>query len=58
MKIRIKSTRGQCVSTIDEAILSGLAGDGGLFVPDRFPNLTIKKFYEYGNLIDFSVNLL
>ncbi|HFL3384776.1 TPA: threonine synthase, partial [Legionella pneumophila] len=30
MKIRIKSTRGQCVSTIDEAILSGLAGDGGL----------------------------
>ncbi|HHT9982982.1 TPA: threonine synthase [Legionella pneumophila] len=58
MKIRIKSTRGQCVSTIDEAILSGLAGDGGLFVPDRFPNLTIKKFYEYGNLIDFSAHLL
>ncbi|HAT1820820.1 TPA: threonine synthase [Legionella pneumophila] len=58
MKIKMRSTRGQCVSTIDEAILSGIAADGGLFVPDRFPNLTIKKFYEYGNLIDFSVNLL
>ncbi|HAT8180036.1 TPA: threonine synthase [Legionella pneumophila] len=58
MKIKMQSTRGQCVATIDEAILSGLAGDGGLFVPDRFPDLTIKKFYEYGNLIDFSVNLL
>ncbi|HAZ7572536.1 threonine synthase [Legionella sp. PATHC032] len=58
MKIKMRSTRGQCVSTIDEAILSGIAADGGLFVPDRFPDLTIKKFYEYGNLIDFSVNLL
>lgn len=58
MKIKMKSTRGQDVATIDEAILSGLAKDGGLYVPARFPDFTIKRFYEYSNLIDFSINLL
>ena len=37
------STRG--VSQVDcasKAIVKGLAEDGGLFVPERFPNLTNK----------------
>ena len=43
MDIQYKSTRGGGGSiTASQAILKGLADDGGLFVPDRIPALDVK----------------
>ena len=43
MDIQYKSTRGGGSSiTASQAILKGLADDGGLFVPDRIPALDVK----------------
>ena len=37
------STRGKCeVNSAAEAIVKGLADDGGLFVPEKFPNLSAE----------------
>jgi Threonine synthase len=39
------STRGDAAPvTLSEAILQGLAPDGGLFVPERMPALSLKDF--------------
>ncbi len=54
----MQSTRGQDIASIDEAIRLGLARDGGLFVPTHFPNLSIKKFYEYGSFKEFCKQLM
>ncbi len=41
MELLYKSTRGgESQVTASRAILQGLAGDGGLFVPERIPKLT------------------
>lgn len=58
MKNKWHSTRGEDLADIDEAILAGLAKDGGLFVPDQFPELSIAQFSEINNLVDFSQTLL
>ena len=43
MQILYKSTRGGGTSVpASAAILKGLADDGGLFVPDRFPKLSVS----------------
>ena len=43
MEIRYKSTRSDGESiTASQAILKGLADDGGLFVPDRIPALDVE----------------
>lgn len=43
MEIRYKSTRSDGESiTASQAILKGLADDGGLFVPDRIPELDVE----------------
>lgn len=40
MAIDFTSTRGGCAPTgIDEALTAGLAPDGGLYVPERFPRV-------------------
>jgi len=59
MNNRLISTRGRDVNTIDEAIQSGLAKDGGLYVPQQFPQYSfmidtdsqtvINKWQEYWN---------
>lgn len=38
------STRGGETATAAEAIVKGLASDGGLFVPERFPVVTKEEF--------------
>lgn len=35
--MRFVSTRGGAAATLDEALVRGLAGDGGLYVPERLP---------------------
>ena len=43
MQIQYKSTRGgQSGVTASRAILQGLAKDGGLFVPEQIPVLTVS----------------
>lgn len=45
-----KSTRGKGkVVKASEAIIKGIAEDGGLYVPDKFPKIT-KSFAELGNM--------
>lgn len=42
MQILYKSTRGKEQQvTASQAVLNGLAGDGGLYVPDHFPKLEV-----------------
>ena len=37
------STRGGSCVTASQAILRGLAGDGGLYVPSMFPVVSLEK---------------
>ena len=41
MKVRYRSTRGQDLISFEEALLRGLAPDGGLYVPDVIPELPL-----------------
>ena len=41
MELLFKSTRGTQTVTASEAILKGLADDGGLFVPVSIPKLDV-----------------
>jgi len=38
------STRGAGPVTLDEALVSGIAADGGLFLPQRLPEFTAEEF--------------
>jgi threonine synthase len=38
--MRFISTRGEDVATFGEAVIKGLAGDGGLFVPETMPDIS------------------
>ena len=43
MDVRYRSTRNSEVTvTASQAILKGLADDGGLFVPDHLPKLSVS----------------
>ncbi|AKN30837.1 threonine synthase [Clostridium carboxidivorans P7] len=45
-----KSTRGKGkVVKASEAIIKGIAEDGGLYIPDKFPKIT-RSFEELGNM--------
>lgn len=57
-KMRMVSTRGGSDVTIDEAILSGLAPDGGLFVPQILPEYNIRDFYNISDMHEFAAHLL
>ncbi len=58
MKSKMISTRGGDVASIDEAILLGLARDGGLFVPETFPSYSIDDFFDLNNPADFAQKLI
>jgi threonine synthase len=58
MTSRMISTRAQDSASIDEAIQQGLARDGGLYVPEYFPQYVIDEFYQHENLADFAAHLL
>lgn len=42
--VRYFSTRGAGPASLDEALRRGIASDGGLFLPERLPEFTIKDF--------------
>ena len=57
--LRYLSTRGQSPAvTIGDAIATGLAPDGGLYVPATLPRLDAASFDPHGSLADTAATLL
>lgn len=57
--MRYLSTRSpQPTTTLSEAIRRGIAPDGGLFVPERFPDLYLSDFGTAEGLVDVGQILL
>jgi len=57
--MRFISTRGEAAPvTLSDAILQGLASDGGLFVPDRLPVLPLTDFPAGATLPSIAERLL
>ncbi len=44
------STRGGCCVTASQAILRGLAEDGGLYVPSMFPVVSAEQIASFGSM--------
>ena len=42
--MKFVSTRGGHVASLDEALLCGMATDGGLFVPENWPAMPVERF--------------
>lgn len=42
--MKFRSTRGKKTVTFDEALIHGIAGDGGLYLPDELPAFSIEEF--------------
>jgi len=45
-----RSTRGGRAHTLDEALLAGIAEDGGLFVPETLPRFSAADFADPNNI--------
>lgn len=57
--MRFTSTRDKNLNYfISEALLQGLAPDGGLFVPEEFPQFKVDEFMDIGNLVDVAHKFL
>ncbi len=52
------STRGAAKVSLDDALLSGIAADGGLFVPETLPTFTINDFDGADSVLDIAHILL
>jgi threonine synthase len=52
------STRGTASATLEQAISAGLAPDGGLYVPEALPRLSIDAFADAQTLADVATVLL
>ncbi len=42
--MKFQSTRGEKTVTLDEALIQGIAEDGGLYLPDELPAFKIEEF--------------
>ena len=52
------STRGGGPVTLDEALVKGIADDGGLFLPQKLPNFEISDFDAAETIPDVAATLL
>jgi threonine synthase len=51
MEVKYRSTRGGVSGvSFQEALLSGFAPDGGLFVPDSLPSFSLEDLKSWANL--------
>ena len=49
--MKFKSTRGSVAGvSFEEAVISGCAGDGGLFMPESFPSLSREQLRAWSKL--------
>ena len=56
--MKYRSTRGAIAQTLDEALLSGIAADGGLFVPEVLPQFHTDDFDGATSTLDIAKILL
>ncbi len=52
------STRGVKANTFKEVLFSGLADDGGLFVPEEWPIINVDHFYDNISYIDLTLKII
>lgn len=52
------STRGAGPVTLDEALVSGIARDGGLFLPEQLPEFTVGDFAAAGSIPEVAALLM
>ena len=56
--MRLTSTRGGETVTLDEALVNGIAADGGLYLPESFPRFSPADFDADGTIQDVAARLL
>jgi threonine synthase len=56
--MKFTSTRGGESATLDQALLSGIAADGGLFIPESLPHFTVADFEGASSVVDIARVLL
>ncbi len=52
------STRGEKTVTLDEALIQGIAEDGGLYLPDELPAFNVDDFAGSQSIVDVATILL
>ncbi len=52
------STRGEGPVSLDDALRKGIAGDGGLFLPEQLPGFEVADFAAAGTLTEIAAVLL
>ena len=52
------STRGASAVTFDDALLNGIAADGGLFFPEVLPQFHTDDFADSDSMLDIAKILL
>ena len=50
--MRYRSTRGAPAVGLDEALIQGIAPDGGLFLPEQIPNFALEQFDDAVSITD------
>ncbi len=56
--MRYFSTRGEGPATLDEALVNGIAGDGGLYMPEELPTFAISDFDDAATIPEVAQVLL
>lgn len=56
--MQFRSTRGTELVSLDQALINGLAADGGLYVPDPLPHFDSDAFADAETLLDVAGILL
>lgn len=58
LRVNYFSTRGAGPVGLDEALRSGIASDGGLFLPEQLPSLEISDFADAESIADVAAVML
>ena len=58
LTVKYFSTRGAGPVSLDDALRKGIASDGGLFLPERLPSLTVSDFDNADTIPDVAARLL
>lgn len=56
--MKYRSTRGDDSCSLDDALLQGIASDGGLFLPESLPDFSVEDFAAAETLTDVACRLL
>lgn len=56
--MRYRSTRGSESVTLDDALVRGIASDGGLYLPEKLPAFEVGDFAESTSILDVATRLL